>query len=230
MIIPNRMPHETGRAYALRALKDNIVQMELKPGSMVSENELASLLQISRTPVREALIELSKVNIVEILPQKGSRISLIDFAMVEESFFVRENLECAVIELVCGKADDADLSRLEANLILQRAFRASSSDINATAFLDLDNEFHKILFDIAEKPMAFSMIREMSIHFDRIRGMALVYISVDEVLEQHRRLFAAIKKRDAQRAVYEMGNHLNAFRSHMTNIENTYSEYIKKGL
>ena len=69
MHITERLPRETGRDYALRILKDNIVRLELEPGSMVSENELASELGLSRTPVREALIELSKVNIVEIYPQ-----------------------------------------------------------------------------------------------------------------------------------------------------------------
>ncbi|UQT49404.1 GntR family transcriptional regulator [Flavonifractor plautii] len=53
-------------------LKDNIVRLELKPGSLVSENELAAEMGLSRTPVREALIELSKVKIVEIYPQRGA--------------------------------------------------------------------------------------------------------------------------------------------------------------
>ena len=84
MIVKKRYGRETGREYVLRVLKENIVMLELEPGSRISENELAAELGISRTPVREALIELSKSKIVEIYPQKGSYVSLIDWEMVEE--------------------------------------------------------------------------------------------------------------------------------------------------
>lgn len=60
MIVKKRYGRETGREYALRVLKENIVMLELEPGSRISENELASEIGVSRTPIREALIELSK--------------------------------------------------------------------------------------------------------------------------------------------------------------------------
>ena len=96
MRVLERLARETGREYALRVLKENIVGLDLLPGSMLSENEIASCLNLSRTPVREAFIELSKVKIVEIYPQKGSVVSLIDYNMVEEARFMRYELESAV--------------------------------------------------------------------------------------------------------------------------------------
>ena len=64
----DRSPGENARNYAIRVLLYNIINLELAPGSAVSENELSSTLNLSRTPVREALIELSKSSLVEILP------------------------------------------------------------------------------------------------------------------------------------------------------------------
>ena len=69
MHLLERLPRETGREYALRVLKENIINLGLAPGSQISESELSSEMGLSRTPVREALIELSKVKIVEIYPQ-----------------------------------------------------------------------------------------------------------------------------------------------------------------
>ena len=109
MRLTQRQPRETGRDYALRTIKDNIIHLELAPGSMVSENELAAAMGLSRTPVREALIELSKVKIVEIYPQKGSAVALIDYDLVEESRFMRKVLECAVVELDCEMAPPEDI-------------------------------------------------------------------------------------------------------------------------
>ncbi len=95
---------ETGRAYALRILKQNISDTTLRPGTLLSENELSKMLGLSRVPVREALIELSKSDIIEILPQRGSRVALIDLKLVDEAGFFRRTLECAVVKLVCEKA------------------------------------------------------------------------------------------------------------------------------
>ncbi len=110
MIIETKQPKETAAEYALRVLKENIISLDLAPGSMVSENEIAAQLGISRTPVREALIELSRVGIVQIMPQKGSRINLIDYGMVEESRFLRLVLEREVVKLICMNETRADLS------------------------------------------------------------------------------------------------------------------------
>lgn len=113
MRILARRLRETGRDYALRNLKDNIIHLELKPGSMVSENELAAQMGLSRTPVREALMELSKVRLVDVYPQRGSAVALIDYDLVEEARFMRSVMECAVVELVCRMATPEDMLALE---------------------------------------------------------------------------------------------------------------------
>ena len=79
MKLEERHYAETAREYARRMLKENIISMDLKPGAMVSENELAAQLGLSRTPVREALMDMSQYGVVDVMPQRGSRISLIDY-------------------------------------------------------------------------------------------------------------------------------------------------------
>ena len=121
MRLPERLPRETGRDYAFRTVRDNIIRLELEPGSQISENELAAEMGLSRTPVREALIELSRVKIIETYPQRKSVVSLIDNELVEEARFMRDVLECAVVEQVCEKATPEDIERL-------KKFRANPSD------------------------------------------------------------------------------------------------------
>ena len=75
MHISERLPRESSRDYALRIIKDNIISLRLEPGSQISENELATEMGLSRTPVREALIELAKVKIIETYPQRKSVVS-----------------------------------------------------------------------------------------------------------------------------------------------------------
>ena len=106
MFVTEQMARENGRDYALRMLKENIIRLEMEPGSSISDREVAALLSLSRTPVREALLELAKAKVVDIYPQKGSVVSLIDYALVEEAYFVRSVLETAVVELACEKRDE----------------------------------------------------------------------------------------------------------------------------
>ena len=231
MHITERLPRETGRDYALRILKDNIVRLELEPGSMVSENELASELGLSRTPVREALIELSKVNIVEIYPQKGSRIALIDSHMVDQSFFLRETLECELVKEVCRTATEEDLEKLRASLRAQALYSETGSLEAGTdktiSFMDLDNQFHKLLYEIGRKEMVYQIIQETMIHFDRVRNLTLEYVRPMDILSQHESILKAIEERDEYLSVALVRKHLNNFRS----IKQLYEEhpgYFKK--
>src|ERR671921_1610907 len=91
------------------ALREAIVCAELEPGRRLSENELADLLGVSRTPVREALARLRDERLVAIVPQLGTFVTLISPAAVEDAAFVREALECSAIRLATEHASERDL-------------------------------------------------------------------------------------------------------------------------
>lgn len=116
MVILQKERSENSRSYAVRVLLYNIIHLELQPGAAVSENELSATLSLSRTPVREALIELNRIGLVEILPQRGSYISKIDYNIVEESRFLRLVTENAILKLLCDKIADADMDALDYNI------------------------------------------------------------------------------------------------------------------
>lgn len=109
MVITAQRQGETVRDYACRIIKENIVTMELKPGSLVSETELAKELGVSRTPVREALIQLGKNGMVETFPQRGTKVSLIDTDSVNESRFYRLVIEKALVQEICNNCNEDDL-------------------------------------------------------------------------------------------------------------------------
>lgn len=219
-----RLPRETGRDYALRTIKDNIIKLELAPGSQISENELAAELGLSRTPVREALIELSKVKIVEIYPQKRSVVSLIDYDLVEESRFMRDLLERAVAELVCELAAPEDITRLRENVRLQNFYLDSFYPDN---LMVLDNEFHGLLFDIARKPQVFALMQNISIHFDRVRGMALSEVRNQKIVQDHEAIIEAIARKDPLAARGLMELHLGRYKIDAAAIREKYPQFFK---
>ncbi len=228
MKIPSRNHDETGRAYALRVIKENITDTTLIPGTLLSENELAKELGLSRVPVREALIELSKSDIVEILPQRGSRVALIDLRLVDEAGFFRRTLECAVVRLICEQSASSGLSEdfllaLRANLQLQDFYIDNPA---ADKLMELDNEFHRLLFSYADKERCYRMCQDMGIHFDRIRRLALSTVKDLKIVGDHHAIYDAICSGNADEAERIMNTHLTRFKIDEELIRGRYPSYF----
>lgn len=224
MYITERLDKETARDYALRTLKDNIIRIELEPGSMVSEKEIATELGLSRTPIREALIELSKSQIVEIYPQRGSMISLIDYDLVEEAYFTRVVMEKAIVDIACEKMTESDFVRLEENLMLQEFYLDYSQPFK---LLELDNEFHMLLFQACNKRQCYEMVRSISLHFDRVRTLSVKAFRDTGRVEEHRAIAKAIKDKDAELAKQIIEKHISSYAVDEKAIREKYPMYIK---
>ena len=224
MKLSQPLPRETGKNYALRVLKENIVDLELAPGSQISENELSAALSVSRTPIREALSELEKVKLVEIVPQKKTSIALIDYDLVEEASFLRSTLETAVIGQVCQMRTEQDLMRLEQNLAAQHiAFRKNELE----EVMKKDNEFHHAFFEITRKLEIWQLMQNLQIHFDRVRNLSLNTIPDEVIITEHEAIFDSIRNRDADRARAQLSSHLTRYRIDATIIRNSYPQYFK---
>lgn len=218
---------ESARDYALRMLKKNIIAMEIKPGEMVSEKEIATQLGISRTPVREALQDMAKWQMVEILPQRGSRVALIDYALVEESRFLRLVLERAVIELACEMATPQDLYALR-ECCQRQAFCLAQTPPDSDAMMALDDAFHALIFKAAHKEQTYAMLCGMTLHFDRVRTLALSVVKDSKILSDHQALIEAIAAHDAPRAQEIITQHLTRYQVDSEAISRQYPEYMKK--
>jgi len=227
MRIEERRYAETARDYALRILKNNIITMELKPGAMVSENELAAQMGLSRTPVREALMDLAKCRVVDVLPQRGSRIALIDYSLVEEARFARAVLEVAILDLVCEKITAADIMQLRQNVRLQ-ALTQEPGLGDTLNLMELDDAFHQMLFRIAKKENTYNMLCSMTIHFDRVRNLALNVVKDIKIIEDHQQICEAVAMRDAARAKEIMMQHLGRVKVDEEAIRSAYPQYIKQ--
>ncbi len=206
MTITERYASETARDYALRMLKRSIVSLELKPGMMLSENELSVALGLSRTPIREALIELGKTRIVEVLPQRGSRISLIDCDLVEEARFLRTVLEKAIIEQACELSPTLDFSVAQANVKLQKFYLENHL---LDKLLELDNDFHREFFRLTNRLQTQQLLAGMTLHFDRLRSLSLIDIDASGIVKDHGLLLEAVQKGDKTEALAILTIHLN---------------------
>lgn len=223
MIVPAKLPTENARSYAARVLLKNIVSLELAPGSAVSENELSAALSLSRTPVREALIELSRINMVEIIPQKGSYISKINYELVEESRFIRVVMENAVLKLACQGISQKYLDALSLNVEEQRMVHQRE---DAERFLELDNEFHRLIFESAGKLWTYKVIKDQMVHFDRLRTLSALSGSSTHTLADHEDILYALRRGDAEMGEMLMTRHLKRHLLEKSELVERYPEFF----
>ena len=114
-----RFRGENNKDYSYRVIKEAIMSLELKPGQAISEIELADMLNISRTPIREVMAKLKEEYLVEVLPQVGTYVSKIKSQLIEEAAFMRFTLEKEVLKLSCESFPEDKILELKRNIALQ---------------------------------------------------------------------------------------------------------------
>ncbi len=223
MIIPPREPREKAREFALRALRENIISLDLAPGCKVSENELASQLGLSRTPVREALIELANYGIVEIFPQNGVFISKINDDRIEESRFMRLALELQAVREACDRATPEFLREMEETVGIQKMYLESR---NVKMLLKMDDHFHSLAFALGGKMLTYALMRQMAVHFDRVRHLSLEMVENLRIIDDHKTIIKAIREGDRDRAGEAMAEHLSRYKTDRLIIKEKYGHLM----
>lgn len=226
MKIDARKEYEAAKEYAYRILKDNIIKLELEPGSTLSDMEVSRLIGISRTPVREAIIRLrEESDIIEIFPQKGMCIAKIDTDVIQQVRFLRMTLEKAVVELACSVAQEEDFISLDENLKLQEFYVQNKM---FEKFFDSDNTLHKLFFTICRKELVYQKSQGLAIHYDRVRNMEMTTLrDSSTLLEDHVMLVRAIRDRDQARASHIMEKHLDRWLLNEKKLREKFPQYFK---
>jgi GntR family transcriptional regulator, rspAB operon transcriptional repressor len=210
-----------------RALRQAIVQMEIRPGEMLSEQDIATKLGVSRQPVREAFIKLGEAGLVRILPQRGTLVVKISRAAVEDARFIREAVECAVAREAAQRATPAAVAPLTDSLARQRrALRAK----DGAALFFLDEEFHRLLAEAAGRPSAWRVIEDVKPQMDRVRYLDMAdAIPMSTVIAQHTTIVDAVKASDPDAAETAMRAHLTEILRSLPKLAARHPELFERG-
>ncbi|MCI6668536.1 MAG: GntR family transcriptional regulator [Romboutsia timonensis] len=194
MIFYEKKHKETGKEYAYRVLKENIMSLELKPGELLSESDLSEKLSISRTPIREVIMKLKGEHLIEVKPQAGTYVSLIDKEMIDEAIFMRKLLEKGVLKEACTEFSEEMFMELEKNLFAQKL--VLNKDGKESEFHNLDKEFHRLIFIGCNKINIWESIMKISTHYNRMRLLSETKIDKAQIIKQHEEMIAIIKNKD----------------------------------
>ena len=195
------------RAYY--AIRELIVTLELAPGSVVSERDLMERLGVGRTPVREALRDLAREQLVEVFPRRGMFVSGVDVGDIAGLSEVRLVLESKAARLAAERRSDAD--REETQALLDELSRAAG-ERNERSLIDLDQRIHRHVARCAHNPFLGATLEEYYVLTLRIWFLALDRVErLDDAIHEHHELLEAIRDGDADRAERVMQRHIVGF-------------------
>jgi len=206
------------------SLKEQIITLNILPGTTLSENEMAEQYKVSRTPIRESFVRLAQEGLVQVLPQRGTLVSRIDISLVEEARFMRSQLECAIIELACDSFSESSFEELQLNLQQQKKCLING-DVDQA--FTLDQRFHATLFAGTNKVHTWNTMSLLTAHLDRSRKLRLLdNHDWKSIVEQHEQIVDAIKQQDNKLAVSIMKQHINRGIDDLALLSEKYPHYF----
>ena len=183
LIIAPRNTGEPARDYAYRVLSENIAKLKLYPGCPLNDQEVAVRLGISRTPVREAINQIkNESDIIEIYPQRGMKISLIDTGIINQVRDLRVMLEKRALRLCCRNRSEEDLKWMDDNIALQN-FYFERGEVETA--MEQDDLLHRKIFEIAGMGYIHRMTRGLIVQEVKLpAGTYEIEFVIDDVFNR----------------------------------------------
>ena len=207
-------------------LRDMIVSLTLEPGTPLSRSALQKQFDLSSTPIRDALMQLEELGLVDVFPQSGTIVSLIDVPLARQAQFLRRSIELEAVRTLAAAPDANVIRQLRAAIQEQRS-KARRGDLKQ--FNDADLGFHKILYDAAGVPDLWDLVRRRSGHIDRIRRLHLpIGDKAAQIIRGHSAIVKAIKDRDPVRAQSKLRDHLSQSLAFSDELRVRFPTYFKE--
>jgi GntR family transcriptional regulator, rspAB operon transcriptional repressor len=188
-------------------LREAIVSLELKPGQNLDKQVFAERFGVSRAPVYDAFTRLQAEALVDVVPQRGTSVSLIKISDARENMFLRRAIEVEAVRAITKTISGDHLENLKKNLRYQTA-AAENSD--AAGFYRFDLEFHAVLFDALGFERVKTVAETARLGLDRVRRLLNTRRRQEITLQEHQTILEALNQRNATAAANAMGAHLDA--------------------
>lgn len=199
--------YTTSADYVYQELRHKIVTKQLKPGQRLPEVNIAVQMGVSRTPVREALRRLASEGLVVIIPNSGARLASPTRKEMEDTFVVREKLECLAVGLAARRVSERHLRRLEETLLEEeRAFQEQNLEL----YLEVNETFHRIIAEASGNKVLADYVENILARTNVYMVFYDPFYNVESnpSTKDHRAIIDALRERNDDKAVELMRKHL----------------------
>lgn len=213
----SEIQHETVYETVYKRLKNAILTNQLPTGVYFTENELAKNLNISRTPVREAVKSLVNEGLFVAVPRKGVKVREFSSSDLEQIFLLRKAIESAVVKPFLEAVTDKQIMTLE-DLVEQQKRTIEEND--NSHFIQLDQTFHRTIIQCTDYDLFEEFIERLH-NLTTLIGHTAIRKEgrMKEVIEEHEDIITAIRNKDVDNCVLKMTYHLDKTKESLHFIE-----------
>lgn len=204
-------PFRSKKEFAYDALRDAILEGQLRPGSRLVIDELAADLGISQIPVREALQQLQADGFVVIEPYIGAKVTEVDASLICEVFDLMEALEAISGRAACLRMSEDSLAEME-----NRLRNMDTLVTDPDRFSQENASLHQFICERAGTPLASRLMDRVLAHWDRLRRHYLQDVferRIVDAQQEHWRVFEALCTRDPDHVEQVIREHNEAARA-----------------
>jgi len=190
-------------------LIEAIVNGEYQPGSKISEPEMARIFNVSRGPLREAMMRVESLNLVERIPHVGARVVSLSLEKLAEIYAVREALEGMAANLACKHISDAEIEVLE-HLLRKHQSHIEQVDGTSYFYQQGDFDFHYLIIKASKNAQLINLLCDQLYHLVRMYRTQSPRSNdrPEKALYEHFAILNAIKARDSELAEMLMRRHI----------------------
>lgn len=201
-------------------LREQIIRGEIPEGAQLRQDAIATLYQVSRIPVREALRQLDAEGLIAIVPNRGAIVPALSPNDISELFSIRALLEPEVLKLSIPHLTGEDFSEAEA--VLKKYVSELRKQEHVSAWGRLNWQFHSILYSRAHQPRFMAIIRNVNNSGERYTRLQL-YLThgVKRANEEHHQILELCRKRDITTAC-------DLLREHIRHAGNSLKEVLEQ--
>lgn len=195
------------RDVVFNTLRQAILRGELKPGERLMEIQLANKLGVSRTPIREAIRKLELEGLVLMIPRRGAEVAEITEKSLRDVLEVRRALEELSVQLACRRIEAEQIEELKE---AAKEFEVALKSGDVTAYAEADVKFHDIIYCATDNQRLIQLLYNLREQMYRYRVEYLKREEVHEqILDEHNHIIEMIEKRDEERAVAAVCQHID---------------------
>ena len=187
-------------------VRERILKGEYRIGEKIKENQIATDLKVSRTPIREAFKQLENEGLIDYIPNRGCFAKGFTRQDIEDIYAVRKALEVLAVEWAVNRIDDEQLAELQRQSDLMEFYTTRK---DSKRVLEINADFHDIIYNAAGSRFMAQVLRSYKEYIEQTRKV--LYYEQDcltDIFSEHREILEAIKRRDSAGAKAAMARHL----------------------
>ncbi|WP_321473892.1 GntR family transcriptional regulator [uncultured Paludibaculum sp.] len=179
-------------------IRSEILSGVFPPGSRLKSADLSKRYKVSQMPIREALQMLQGEGLVTVLPNRGASVRAVDNRFIENMYDIRGVIDGLLVRRACKLMNDSEIFELHG---VQAKYEEAAGAGQLDASLELNKEFHHIIYVAADNPEAMSMLE---CHWGLVDSLRRTFgfgqERIQEIISEHRQLLRALDRRDEELA------------------------------